>query len=80
MEKIPVAAIAGPTATGKTRLAVGLALRFGGEVVSADSMQIYRGLTIGTARPTQEEMQGVPPHLIGYQAQAQPFSVADYVG
>lgn len=80
MEKIPVATLAGPTATGKTRLAVGLALHFGGEVVSADSMQIYRGLTIGIARPTQEEMQGVPHHLIGFQDPAQPFSVADYVG
>ncbi len=79
MDRIPVVAVAGPTATGKTRLAVGLALHFGGEVVSADSMQIYRGLTVGTARPAPEEMQGVPHHLIGFQDPSQPFSVADYV-
>jgi tRNA dimethylallyltransferase len=79
MERIPVAAVVGPTATGKSRLAVELALRFHGEVVSADSMQIYRGLSIGTAQPTQEEMKGVPHHLVGFQAPEQPFSVADYV-
>lgn len=80
MEKIPVAAVVGPTATGKTRLAVELALRFSGEVVSADSMQIYRGMDIGTAKPTKAEMRGVPHHLIGFQDPAVPFSVADYVG
>ena len=80
MERIPVAAVVGPTATGKTRLAVGLALKFGGEIVSADSMQVYRGLNIGTAKPTPEEMQGVPHHLIGFLDPSQPFSVADYVG
>lgn len=79
MEKIPVVAVVGPTASGKTRLAVELALRFSGEVVSADSMQIYRGMDIGTAKPTREEMRGVPHHLIGFQDPAEPFSVADYV-
>ncbi len=79
MAKIPVAAVVGPTATGKTRLAVQLALHFGGEVVSADSMQIYKGLTIGTAKPTKEEMCGVPHHLIDFLNPAVPFSVADYV-
>ncbi len=79
MEKIPVAAVVGPTATGKTRLAVALSLRFGGEVVSADSMQIYRGLSVGTAQPAPEEMRGVPHHLVGFQDPARPFSVADYV-
>lgn len=76
---IPVAAVVGPTATGKTHLAVELALRFGGEVISADSMQIYRGLNIGTAKPTLEEMQRVPHHLVGFLDPSQPFSVAEYV-
>ncbi|XOQ44763.1 MAG: tRNA dimethylallyltransferase [Clostridium sp.] len=79
MERIPVAAVVGPTATGKSRLAVELAIRFHGEIVSADSMQIYRGLAIGTAQPTREEMKGVPHHLIGFQDPKKPFSVADYV-
>ena len=58
--------IAGPTASGKTALAAELAKRMDGEVVSADSMQIYEGLRIGTARPTQSEMRGVPHHLLGF--------------
>lgn len=78
-EKIPVAAVVGPTASGKSRLAVELALRFGGEVISADSMQIYKEMTIGTAKPTAEEMRGVPHHLIGAVPLSRPFSVADYV-
>ena len=57
--------ICGPTATGKTRLGVALAQRLGGEVVSADSMQVYRDMVIGTARPTEEEMEGVPHHMMG---------------
>lgn len=56
--------ITGPTASGKTALGVALAQHLGGEVVSADSMQIYRGMDIGTAKPTLEEMQGVPHHMI----------------
>lgn len=71
--------IAGPTASGKTALAVNLSLRFGGEVVSADSMQIYRGLQIGTARPTQREMRGVPHHLLGFLPLSEGYSVARYV-
>ena len=55
-----IVVITGPTASGKTALGVALAQRLGGEVVSADSMQIYRGMDIGTAKPTPEEMQGVP--------------------
>ena len=54
-----IVVITGPTASGKTALGVALAQRLGGEVVSADSMQIYRGMDIGTAKPTPEEMQGV---------------------
>lgn len=79
MEKIPVAAVVGPTATGKTRLAVEISLRFGGEVVSADSMQIYRGLDVGTAKPAAKEMRGVPHHLMNFLDPSEPFSVADYV-
>ena len=55
-----IVCVAGPTACGKTKMGVLLAKAFNGEVVSADSMQIYRGLTIGTAAPTPEEMEGVP--------------------
>ena len=70
--------IAGPTASGKTALAVELAKRLNGEVVSADSMQIYDGLRIGTARPTAEEMRGIPHHLQGFLPLSEPYSVAQY--
>lgn len=78
-EKIPLIAVVGPTASGKTSLGVSLAEYFGGEVVSADSMQIYEGMSIATAKPTQEEMQGIPHHLIGFLKMNEAFSVADYV-
>ena len=71
--------IAGPTASGKTAVAVALAQRLGGEVVSADSMQIYDGVRVGTARPTDEEMQGVPHHLQGFLPIQEKYSVARYV-
>ena len=71
--------ITGPTASGKTSLAVELALRFGGEVVSADSMQIYRRMDIGTAKPTREEMRGVPHHMLDVADPAEDYSVARYV-
>ena len=74
-----MAAVVGPTASGKSWLAVELALRYDGEVVSADSMQIYTGMTIGTAKPTVDEMRGVPHHLIDFVDPHTPFSVADYV-
>ncbi len=77
--KTPVLVIAGPTASGKTRLAVEIARRHRGEVISADSMQIYRGMDIGTAKPTMEERRGVPHHLLDIVDPAEPFSVADYV-
>ena len=71
--------ICGPTASGKTALAVELALRHRGEVVSADSMQIYRRMDIGTAKPTQAEMRGVPHHMLDVADPEEDFSVARYV-
>ncbi|MDR0983787.1 MAG: tRNA (adenosine(37)-N6)-dimethylallyltransferase MiaA [Ruminococcus sp.] len=79
MEKINVIAVVGPTASGKTALGVYLAEKCGGEVISADSMQIYKGLDITTAKPTAEEMRGIPHHLISVVPRSQKFSVADYV-
>ncbi|MBE6757363.1 MAG: tRNA (adenosine(37)-N6)-dimethylallyltransferase MiaA [Ruminococcaceae bacterium] len=70
--------IAGPTASGKTALAVAVASRLNGEVVSADSMQVYADLQIGTARPSEEEMQGVLHHLIGFLPLTERYSVARY--
>ncbi len=74
-----VLVICGPTASGKTALAVALAQEFGGEVVSADSMQIYRRMDIGTAKPTPEEMAGIPHHMIDVAEPEENFSVARYV-
>ena len=76
--KIPLAAIVGPTASGKTSLAVAVCKALGGEAVSCDSMQIYKGMDIATAKPTEAEMQRVPHHLIGFLDPSEPFSVADY--
>ncbi|MFR0796161.1 MAG: tRNA (adenosine(37)-N6)-dimethylallyltransferase MiaA [Oscillospiraceae bacterium] len=73
-----IVVITGPTASGKTALGVALAQRLGGEVVSADSMQIYRGMDIGTAKPTPEEMQGVPHHMIDIADPAENYSVSRY--
>ncbi len=78
-EKIPLIVVAGPTASGKTALGVALAKAVDGEVVSADSMQIYKGLSIATAKPTKEEMDGVVHHLIDYVDPKEPFSLADYL-
>jgi tRNA dimethylallyltransferase len=74
----PVVAVVGPTATGKTALAVALAVRLGGEVVNADSMQLYRGMDIGTAKPTPEERAGVPHHLLDLWHVREPASVVAY--
>ncbi|MCH5189397.1 MAG: tRNA (adenosine(37)-N6)-dimethylallyltransferase MiaA [Oscillospiraceae bacterium] len=79
MKKIPVIAVVGPTASGKTALAVKIAQRFNGQVVSADSMQIYKGMDIATAKPTEEEMGGIRHHLIDFLPTDVRFSVADYV-
>ena len=73
-----VICVVGPTATGKTRMGVELAKRYGGEVVSVDSMQLYRGMEIGTAAPTAEEMDGIPHHMIAVADPAENWSVARY--
>ena len=78
-KKIQILAIVGPTASGKTAVAVELARRLGGEVVSCDSMQVYRRMNIGTAKPTAEEMRDVPHHLIDAVEPDVPFSCAEYV-
>ena len=74
-----IVCVAGPTACGKTKMGVLLAKAFNGEVVSADSMQIYRGMDIGTAKPTAEEMGGVPHHMLDVADPAEDYSVARYV-
>ena len=70
--------LCGPTASGKTAVAVEICLAVGGEVVSADSMQIYRGMNIGTAKPTESEMRGVPHHVLGIAEPGEAYSVAAY--
>ncbi len=74
-----VLCVVGPTATGKTKMGVALAKRFDGEVVSVDSMQLYRGMTIGTAAPTREEMEGIPHHMVAVADPAESWSAARYV-
>ena len=71
--------VVGPTASGKTKLAVQLAKAYDGEVVSCDSMQIYKHMDIGTAKPTPEEMEGVPHHMIDCVEPGEDFSVGKYV-
>ena len=78
MQQPTILCVVGPTACGKTALAVALAKRFHGEVVSVDSMQIYRGLSIGTAAPTPEEMEGVPHHMVGVADPAESWSAARF--
>jgi len=70
--------ITGPTAVGKTSISISLAKRLNGEIISADSMQIYKGMDIGTAKVTEAEMDGVPHHLIDFVYPDQQFTVADY--
>ena len=77
-KKHPVLAVVGPTATGKTALGVVLAEQFGGEIISADSMQIYKGLDVGTAKVTPEETHGIPHHAVDLLEPDQTFSVADF--
>lgn len=79
MQKIPLIAVVGPTASGKTALGIELAKLYNGEIISADSMQIYKGIDIAAATPTISEMQGIPHHLINFLDINEDFSVADYV-
>ena len=77
--KPKILAVVGATASGKTSLGVELAKKYNGEVISADSMQTYKGLDIASAKPTTEEMQGIPHHLIDFLDRDVSFSVSDYV-
>ncbi len=74
---IPIS-ICGATATGKTALALALADEYGGEIISCDSMQIYRGMDVGTAKPTEAERERVPHHMIDIREPTEPYSVSDY--
>lgn len=78
VEKKPLVVIAGPTAVGKSKIAIDLALHLQGEVVTADSMQIYRGLNISTDKPSINEMKGIPHHMIDIITPDQPFNVVEY--
>lgn len=78
-KKIKIYAVVGPTASGKSALALELAERHGGEIVSCDSMQLYRRMDIGTAKPTAEERARIPHHMIDIVEPTQSFSCADYV-
>ncbi len=79
MSKPKIVGVVGPTASGKTDFAVDLALKRNGEVVSCDSMQIYRGMDIGTAKPTADETRGVPHHMIDIADPSEEFNVARFV-
>ncbi len=74
-----VVVIVGPTASGKTRLSIELAKRFDGEIVSADSMQIYQKMNIGTAKPTEDEKQGIPHHLIDFLPPTEEYALKQYL-
>ena len=78
MNKPKVIVICGPTASGKTALSIELAKKINGQIVSCDSMQIYKDMTIGTAKPTEEEMQGIPHYLIGNVSPEKRYSVAEF--
>ncbi len=78
MQKRKLIVIGGPTASGKTAAAVRLCQRIDGEVISADSMQIYRGMNIGTAKPTEEEMGGIPHHMLSILSPDENFSASNY--
>ena len=78
IQQAEVVAIVGPTASGKTALSIELAKKYNGEIINGDSMQIYKGLDIGTAKITEEEMEGVPHHLLSFKEPTESFSVAEY--
>ena len=75
---IPLVAIVGPTASGKSSLGVWLARKFGGEVLACDSTQVYRGFDIGTSKPSAEERDGVPHHLLDLVDPTFPFTAGEY--
>ena len=77
-KEIEVVAIVGPTASGKTALSIKIAKAFNGEIINGDSMQIYKGLDIGTAKVTKEEMEAIPHHLLDFKEPTESFSVAEY--
>ena len=79
MHRPKIVCVVGPTASGKTDYAIDLALSRGGEVVSCDSMQIYRYMDIGTAKPPREDMRGVPHHMLDFVEPGTDYSVADFV-
>ena len=79
MNKIPIVVIAGPTASGKTAVSISLAKEYYAEIVSADSMQIYKGLDIATAKPTEEEKCGISHHLMSFVEWGEKYSVAQYL-
>ena len=78
LSKPRVVAVGGPTASGKTALSVTLARAFDGEIINADSMQIYKNLDVGTAKPSAEERQGIPHYLLDFLPPETPYSVADF--
>ncbi|QDQ01843.1 tRNA (adenosine(37)-N6)-dimethylallyltransferase MiaA [Lysinibacillus fusiformis] len=78
LQQAEVVAIVGPTASGKTALSIEIAKKYNGEIINGDSMQVYEGLDIGTAKITEEEMEGVPHHLLSFKEPTESFSVADY--
>lgn len=77
-EKTKVVVITGPTASGKTSLAIGLAQHFGGEIANADSMQVYRGMDVGTSKPTPTERRGIPHYLLDVVNPDEHFDAAKY--
>jgi tRNA dimethylallyltransferase len=77
-QKEKLLVLIGPTAVGKTKLSIELAKSFNGEIISGDSMQVYQGMDIGTAKITEEEMEGIPHHLIDIKDPDEPFSVAEF--
>ena len=77
-EKTKVIVICGPTASGKTELSIKLAKQINGEIISADSMQIYKEMNIGTAKPSEEEKQGIKHYLLDFVSPDERYSVAQY--
>ena len=73
-----VIVIAGPTASGKTALSIALAKQLNGEIINGDALQVYKGVDVGTAKVTHEEMEGIPHHLLSFKEPSESFSVADY--